>query len=78
MPKMTGIELAREIRTRDRFKSLPLIALTTRFRDKDIAEGKAAGFDVYLEKLNPEKLLEAVNALLPDVTAKKKLPETQK
>jgi CheY-like chemotaxis protein len=64
MPNMTGLELAREIKKRESLKSIPLIALTTRFRDKDVAEGKAAGFDVYLEKLNPEKLLQAVEALM--------------
>jgi two-component system chemotaxis sensor kinase CheA len=64
MPNLNGLELAREIRKRERFKSIPIVALTTRFRDSDIAEGKAAGFNTYLEKLNPEKLLTAIQELM--------------
>jgi two-component system chemotaxis sensor kinase CheA len=64
MPKMTGLDLAREIRRRDQFKAIPMIALTTRFKDKDVQEGKQAGFDLYLEKLNPEKLLSSIDAVM--------------
>ena len=64
MPKMNGLELAAAIRKMEKFKSVPLIALTTRFRDKDVADGKAAGFDCYLEKLNPEKLLQTIQDLM--------------
>jgi two-component system chemotaxis sensor kinase CheA len=67
MPRMTGLELAREIRKRSHLQKTPLIALTTRFRNKDIEDGKTAGFDAYLEKLNPDKLLTAVHELMaPD------------
>jgi len=64
MPKMNGLELAREIRKRDYLKSTPLIALSTRFRDRDVEDGLNAGFDTYLEKLNPEKLISSVTTLL--------------
>jgi two-component system chemotaxis sensor kinase CheA len=64
MPNMNGLEFARELRKRQKFKNTPLIALTTRFRDKDIDEGKKAGFNVYLEKLNPEKLVTEVSAMI--------------
>ena len=64
MPHMNGLELAQEIRKKERFKNVPLIALTTRFREKDIEEGRAAGFNAYLEKLNPEKLLAAIHELM--------------
>ncbi len=65
MPKMNGLELAAAVRKLPHFKSVPMIALTTRFRDKDVADGKAAGFDVYLEKLNPEKLLASIETVIP-------------
>lgn len=64
MPVMNGLEFAREIRSNDKFKSIPMIALTTRFRDSDIEAGQTAGFNDYLEKLNPEKLLRSISKLL--------------
>ena len=64
MPNMNGLELARELRKRQRFQKIPMIALTTRYREHDIQEGKKAGFNKYLEKLNPEKLLEAIHELM--------------
>jgi CheY-like chemotaxis protein len=64
MPIMDGLELAREIRKRARFKDIPIIALTTRFRERDIQNGKEAGFNQYLEKLNPEKLLSTIHDLM--------------
>jgi two-component system chemotaxis sensor kinase CheA len=78
MPNMTGLELAREIRKREAFKRLPMIALTTRFREKDMADGRAAGFDLYLEKLNPEKLLEAVATLMGPLQSTTDSNEKQK
>lgn len=64
MPNMNGLEFVQEIRKREALKHLPVIALTTRFRDSDIATGRQAGFDVYLEKLNPEKLMAAISQLM--------------
>jgi len=64
MPNMNGLDLVREIRKRDRYKDIPIVALTTRYREKDINDGIAAGFNRYLEKLNPDKLLAAINELM--------------
>lgn len=64
MPKKTGLELARDIRSSRRFDSIPLVALTTRYRSKDIEDGKKAGFDAYLEKLNSDVLLSSIHSLL--------------
>ncbi len=66
MPRMNGLELAAEIRKMEKYRNTPLIALTTRFREKDISDGKAAGFDIYLEKLNPEKLLASIQSLMSE------------
>lgn len=60
MPNMNGLQFAKEVRSRAHLKEVPMIALTTRFKDQDIADGKAAGFTEYLEKLNPEKLLSSI------------------
>ena len=64
MPNKTGLELAREVREIARFDKLPMVALTTRYREKDILDGKSAGFDAYLEKLNSEVLLGTLRNLL--------------
>ncbi|MBF0366321.1 MAG: response regulator [Oligoflexia bacterium] len=64
MPKMNGYELARSIKGNKKYEKLPLIALTTRYKNSDIEEGKAAGFDLYLEKLNEDHLITGIEKLL--------------
>jgi two-component system chemotaxis sensor kinase CheA len=56
MPLVDGFELARRIRSRADFSSLPVIALTTRFRKADIQRGAEVGFTAYLEKFNADVL----------------------
>lgn len=58
MPKMNGLELAKSIRSNEVWKHIPLVALTTRFSPAHLEEGKAAGFDSYLEKLKADVLLQ--------------------
>lgn len=60
MPNMTGYELAEAIRKEEAFKNLPMIALTTRFREDDVARGKQVGFNKYLEKLKSDQLVDAI------------------
>jgi len=66
MPQMNGFEFARAIRGSGEawFKSIPLVAITTRFKQRDIEEGKEAGFNVYMEKLDSDKLLSGVRQQL--------------
>ena len=64
MPNLTGIQLAKSIRLNSKWKNVPLIALTTRCDKASIDSGLKAGFDIYLEKMNPEELLNAVNQLI--------------
>lgn len=66
MPRMDGLELARQLRQENKWRHLPLIAMTTRFRKKDQEAGFAAGFDEYLEKLNAKILLEKIKAHTKD------------
>ncbi len=68
MPKMNGYELARAVRALEHYKDVPLIALTTRFSKRDVEEGMRAGFNVYLEKLNPEKLMAGLNQFKETIT----------
>lgn len=64
MPVMDGFELASKVSSDARFKALPLVAITTRFSNADIERGKDVGFTRYLEKLNAEKLITELDALL--------------
>jgi two-component system chemotaxis sensor kinase CheA len=64
MPIMDGYELATKISSDTRFKHLPLVAITTRFSSADKENGRKAGFNLYLEKLNPEKLIAALDEML--------------
>lgn len=64
MPEMTGFELATEVRKNSKLKDMPMIAVTSRYQQKDIENGKEVGFNLYLEKLNEEKLLNGINSLL--------------
>ncbi|MEZ4741759.1 MAG: chemotaxis protein CheW [Bdellovibrionota bacterium] len=64
MPLMGGLELAQKIRNLNKYISTPLIAMTTKFRKKDIEKGLASGFDCYLEKLNQSELVDSIENLL--------------
>lgn len=64
MPRMNGLEMAAAIRRLEGWRNTPMVALTTRTEGRFIEEGKRAGFDAYLEKLNPETLLRELSALL--------------
>ena len=64
MPNMDGLQFAREVRKREKFKHIPMIALTTRFKQSDIDAGLKAGFTTYMEKLDPEKLLTKISDLM--------------
>lgn len=60
MPQMNGLEFAKEIRKHPQGARIPMIALTTKFSKEDIEAGKAAGFNMYLEKFKKQEIVEAV------------------
>ncbi|MFZ9596009.1 MAG: chemotaxis protein CheW [Bdellovibrionia bacterium] len=64
MPKMNGYELAKKIRSDSRFTHIPLVALTTKFRESDIQKGMQSGFDQYLEKIKADQLVHTLGSLL--------------
>jgi two-component system, chemotaxis family, sensor kinase CheA len=64
MPKMNGFDFAERVRGHEKFKSIPMVALTTRFRLDDQERGKKVGFNMYLEKLKPDELIEAIDQLM--------------
>lgn len=64
MPIMNGIELVRAIRSSEKLKHLPVIALTSLTGEGYKEKGLRAGFDLYEFKLNRMRLLESVNEIL--------------
>ncbi|MGK0290996.1 MAG: two-component system chemotaxis sensor kinase CheA [bacterium] len=57
MPNMDGWGLIRSIRAQDKWKDLPVIALTSFNDETQIQAGKKAGFNDWLVKLNKEKIV---------------------
>jgi two-component system chemotaxis sensor kinase CheA len=67
MPKMDGWEVIRQIRSDDRLKNLPVMAVTSLGAEsgKDMSrEGFRVGFDQWELKLNKTSLLEKLGAML--------------
>lgn len=60
MPIMNGYEFVEILKSRNEYKNIPIIAVTSRYSEADIAKGKSAGFDTYLEKFKKEEIINAV------------------
>jgi two-component system phosphate regulon response regulator PhoB len=68
MPRMSGIDVCRELRAGPLPATVPIILLTARARPQDLDEGYAAGADDYVVKpFSPRELLERVEATLARV-----------
>jgi DNA-binding response OmpR family regulator len=65
MPKATGLEVTRSLREQDTTKGIPVILLTARVQEADVARGVEAGADDYVKKpFSPQDLQTRVQALL--------------
>ena len=65
MPKMSGIELCRELRSKKDTKLLPIIMLSARSEDSDKSLGLDTGADDYISKpFSPIELVSRVKALI--------------
>ena len=65
MPKLTGHDVVRELRADEATTRVPIILLTARVQDADIALGFEAGADAYVTKpFRPRELQAEVRALL--------------
>ncbi len=66
MPEMDGLTATREIRKRDEWKRLPIIALTAKADGDDQEQCLAAGANDYMAKpLDVEKLLSLIRVWMP-------------
>ena len=65
MPKLTGLEVVRQLRDSEATKSLPIVLLTARAAEKDIELGLEAGADEYITKpFSPQDLYTCVQSVL--------------
>ena len=76
MPKMSGIELCRELRSNKDTKLLPIIMLSARSEDFDKSLGLDTGADDYISKpFSPRELVSRVKALIRRANASLSLDE---
>jgi two-component system response regulator MtrA len=65
MPKLDGIELTRALRANPATAELPVLLLTARAQEQDVATGLEAGATAYIRKpFNGQELSERVQELL--------------
>ena len=65
MPNLTGVEVTQRLRADDATSQIPVILLTARVQEVDIARGFEAGADDYIRKpFNPQELRARVQAIL--------------
>lgn len=65
MPEMNGLDLARSIKSDDRYKTKPIIVLTTESSDQMKMTGKDIGVTGWMVKpFNDEKLVKSVKMVL--------------
>ena len=66
LPRIDGYEATRRVKEDDRFKDIPLVAVTAHSMRGDQDKAIAAGCDIYVTKpINGEELLALVEKLLP-------------
>jgi DNA-binding response OmpR family regulator len=65
MPRITGYDLCKQIRSKPRFKNAPIIIISALGRQDEIQAGLDAGAEIYMRKpFAPQELLANVNLLL--------------
>ncbi len=65
MPELNGLELARQIKTDERYKTKPIIILTTESSDEMKMAGKEAGVTGWMVKpFSEEKLVKTLKMIL--------------
>lgn len=66
MPKMTGMELLKEIRANDRLKSIPVLMVTAEALQENIIAAVKAGVSNYIVKpFDAKTLSDKINKIFP-------------
>lgn len=69
MPDMNGLAFVRAIRADGAWSNLPVIALSGRLTERDIQDGREAGFTDYVQKFSKDALLQGLRQCLARHTA---------
>jgi DNA-binding response OmpR family regulator len=65
MPKLSGYDVTQRLRLEDGTREMPVILLTARVQEGDVARGYESGADDYLKKpFSPQELHARVQAML--------------
>ena len=65
MPKLTGYDVTTQLRADESTSRIPVILLTARVQESDVARGFEAGADDYIKKpFSPQELRARVQAIL--------------
>ncbi len=65
LPGMTGVRLAKKLRSEDRTRDVPIIMLTARTDETDKVEGLETGADDYITKpFSPKELMARIKAVM--------------
>ncbi len=61
MPKRSGYEVLRSLKTDDRTKGIPVVIVSSKSSDSDVSYGKSQGADDYVRKpYSGNQILDAV------------------
>lgn len=64
LPGITGVEICRRIRVKEKIKNIPIIMLTARGEESDKMQGLDSGADDYIVKpFSPGELVSRINAI---------------
>ncbi len=67
MPKMSGLEMVKTIRSSEVYNDIPILMLTTEKNEQDKKNCLEAGVNIYLAKPLPhQELIEKINQLLDE------------
>jgi CheY-like chemotaxis protein len=70
MPKMTGYEACRQLKTMDGVKDIPVVFLTAKGQDEEVSAGETVGAFAYILKpFNPDDLTRRVGEILEQIKA---------
>ena len=65
MPRLTGYQVTKQLREGEATKDIPVILLTARVQEADVARGFEVGADDYIKKpFSPQELRARVQAIL--------------
>ena len=64
MPEVSGFEFAQQLKASERWRTIPVIALSALHGPEVVARGKAAGIDAYVKKLDTKALVAALATTL--------------